>query len=86
MFMLLPLYYTAVCRPFQSGNNVCKDHDQHTDFEQLTIANVVPHRQIEVVINGTKDAFDPFYNDTTLKDINIVNSIKWQWIMGVTGE
>eukprot|EP00533_Pseudo-nitzschia_delicatissima_P009379 CAMPEP_0116084330 /NCGR_PEP_ID=MMETSP0327-20121206/3747_1 /TAXON_ID=44447 /ORGANISM="Pseudo-nitzschia delicatissima, Strain B596" /LENGTH=1201 /DNA_ID=CAMNT_0003575273 /DNA_START=88 /DNA_END=3693 /DNA_ORIENTATION=+ len=85
MFMLLPLYYTSVCNPLLSGVNVCRELAELTDFEQLTIANVVPHYRMEIVLqNGTTEALNPYYNNQTLNDLDLINSIKWNWLPNIT--
>eukprot|EP00531_Pseudo-nitzschia_arenysensis_P017328 CAMPEP_0116148558 /NCGR_PEP_ID=MMETSP0329-20121206/18442_1 /TAXON_ID=697910 /ORGANISM="Pseudo-nitzschia arenysensis, Strain B593" /LENGTH=1181 /DNA_ID=CAMNT_0003644741 /DNA_START=112 /DNA_END=3657 /DNA_ORIENTATION=- len=85
VLLLLPLYYTSGCNALLSGHNVCKDMAALSDFEKLTIANVVPHYQMEIVLqNGTTEALNPYYNNATLNDLNLVNSIKWRWIPNIT--
>ena len=89
MGLLLPMYYTMKCDPWKSGRNVCRYHDKHTDFEKLTIANVVPHHVTKIVFPNGTTAFaedNPLYNATTLNDLDLINSIKLQWIPSITGE
>jgi hypothetical protein len=92
--MLLPLYYTAECDPLKVGRPRCQEISQNTDFEQLTIANVVPEYSTEIIYkkNGTSvdlsDASIPanYLNSTDLNDIDLLQTISWSWTNGVTGE
>ena len=92
--MLLPLYYTAECDPLKVGRPRCQEVSQNTDFEQLTIANVVPEYSTEIFYkkNGTSvdlsDASIPanYLNSTDLNDIDLLQTISWSWTNGVTGE
>ena len=86
------MYWTSPCDTMQSGANVCNDFENHTDFERLTMANVVPHHEINAVFpNGTTndDLFlnlrdNPYYNQTL--DFNLIQVIEWNWMPGITGE
>lgn len=92
--MLLPLYYTAECDPLKVGRPRCQEISQNTDFEQLTIANVLPAYSTEIIYkkNGTSvdlsDASIPanYLNSTDLNDIDLLQTISWSWTNGVTGE
>ena len=90
MVVLLPLYYTVQCDPWRSSPDVCVAHSQNTDFEQLTIANVVPQYSSDIVflngssVNSTSD--NAYYNTTFFSNVDIIKSVNWQWEWGITGE
>ena len=92
MVLLLPMYYTVQCNPLKNGRAFCAGHALLTDFEQLTIANVLPQTTSEIVFtNGTTVAqnntyFTASFNNETLSDIDVINSAQMQWISGITGE
>lgn len=83
MLLLLPLYATVPCDPYNLGLNSCISQANLTDFEALTIANVP---SIE---------FDPYLNQTTAIVINGTYTIivqprtsplsPWRWINGLSG-
>ena len=83
MILMLPLYWTSECHPEQSGEKVCADFENHTDFEKLTMANVVPHHEVTAVNeNGTVIPNSNY----TLGDFRLINVIEWNWIPAVTGK
>eukprot|EP00536_Pseudo-nitzschia_multiseries_P004604 jgi/Psemu1/253742/estExt_Genewise1Plus.C_770053 len=89
MMILLPLYYTSRCDPLVIGPDFCDQHARLTDFEQLTIANVLPQAKSEIVYtNGTKVEYtNPYYIvyfNQSLDDIDIINSLKIRWSPGIT--
>ena len=92
MMVLLPLYYTVQCDPWRSGLDACEVQAGNTDFEQLTIENVVPYYTTEKKFqNGSSSMAiespnNPHYNITSLVDIDIINAMDWKWEVGVTGE
>lgn len=80
MFVLLPLFVTTACDPFELGVESCLNQQNLTDFEMTTIANVPA-----LAFNGL--------NGTTLQ-INETTSITLEgrnpedqvgWAMGVSG-
>ncbi|MGK3738911.1 MAG: hypothetical protein ACI8RD_003743 [Bacillariaceae sp.] len=87
--LLLPLYYTAECDPLKVGQPICQGHSENTDFEQLTIMNVLPQYSTDIITNnGTSvDAIEADYlNITDLNDINLMQTAIWSWTNGVTGK
>lgn len=108
LLFLLPMYYTSPCSPQVSGLYVCNELRGLSDFEQLTIANVVPHFRVKAVsengtttlldeylitnniTNGTDVEFNEFSETGTdqvkLEDINLINSLRWRWLSGISGE
>ena len=87
--MLLPLYYTAECDPLKVGRPRCQEVSQNTDFEQLTIANVLPAYSTEIIYkkNGTEATIQADYlNSTDLNEIDLLQTVSWSWTNGVTGK
>jgi hypothetical protein len=92
--MLLPLYYTAECDPLKVGRPICRGISQNTDFEQLTIANVVPEYSTVIIYtkNGTSVDVSTaatqanYLNSTDLNDIDLLQTVSWSWTNGVTGK
>ena len=92
--MLLPLYYTAQCDPLRVGRITCEEHSQNTDFERLTIMNVVADYYTDIVFsNGTtttqEQSMDASYrNESTINfiDYDLLRTMTWTWTLGVTGE
>ena len=109
MLLLLPMYYTSPCMPQVSGVRLCNEINGLSDFEQITIANVVPHFRVKAVsengtttrldeyLNTTGAELDQFLNNNTttttgnngdfkLEDFDLINSIRFRWISGISGE
>mmetsp|Transcript_37114 Transcript_37114/g.42454 ORF Transcript_37114/g.42454 Transcript_37114/m.42454 type:complete len:1352 (+) Transcript_37114:147-4202(+) len=94
MVMLLPLYYTAQCDPLRVSRIKCEEHSQNTDFERLTIMNVVADYYTDIVFsNGTttsqKQSMEASYrNESTINfiDYDLLRTMTWTWTwtLGVT--
>lgn len=75
MLLLLPMYYTSPCFSQVSGIQKCNEIRGLSDFEKITITNVVPHYRVKAVSeNGTSTLLDEYLNTTGVGLDEFLNS------------